>query len=203
VAEDVRGVKELTFVLTVFSELLLGGSFVLTLLAPGIRVWPPPSRRSWQYRYTWTLTIITFVGILTLGFIDQDSFVFDGRVLLAVGGTLIAVGSTFALWAVASLGWRSSLGLGGDLVTSGAYKHSRNPQYVGGIAFLAGYAIACDSLLAAIAVVLGVAVLALMPFIEEPWLRQRFGPEYEKYYSSRVPRFVGLSGRQRTGAPPG
>jgi hypothetical protein len=49
-------------------------------------------------------------------------------------------------------------------------------------------------------VVLGVAVLALMPFIEESWLRQRFGAEYEKYYSSGVARFVGLIGWKPPGA---
>jgi hypothetical protein len=42
--------------------------FVLTLVVPGSRAWPPPGRDfSRQYRYAWTLTAASFAGIVALG----------------------------------------------------------------------------------------------------------------------------------------
>ena len=86
----------------------------------------------------------------------------------------------------------ASFGLQGRLVTSGSYRYSRNPQCVGFIVGYLGYGLLCNSLLALIAAVLLGVELALSPFAEEPWLRERFGQEYEEY-SRRVPRFFGVT----------
>ncbi len=181
--------KEALFVVTVVAEILLGASLLLTLIIPSFRVWPPPGRSSWQYRYTWALTIISLVGILVLGILDWDTFLLSNPVRFVVGSVLILSGAAFALWGVSALSWHSSLGLGGRLTSTGPYRYSRNPQYVGDIALLAGYAVLCNSLLTTIAVALGIVWFILAPFAEEPWLRGRFGPAYERYASS-VPRFL-------------
>ena len=181
--------KEALFVVTVVAEILLGASLILTLVIPSFRIWPPPGRSSWQYRYTWALTIISLVGILLLGILDWDTFLLSNPVRFVIGGVLVMGGAAFALWGVRALSWRASLGLGGRLTSTGPYRYSRNPQYVGDIALLAGYAVLCNSLLTTIAAALGIAWFVLAPFTEEPWLRQRFGSEYERYASS-VPRFL-------------
>ena len=98
------------------------------------------------------------------------------------------------------LGVRASQGLASNLVTTGAYRYSRNPQYVGAIPAVLGYAILCNSTLALAAALLVSGWLALVPFAEESWCRERLGEAYEKY-ARQVPRFFGLRRPREQGAP--
>jgi len=177
------------FRVTVISEVLLGGGLILTLIKPRLRIWPPPERRSWQYAYTWMLTIVSMLGTMVLGILDWDSFVFGHWVRFVVGGVLFCLGLAFALWGIRSLGVHATQGLEGQFVTTGAYTYSRNPQYVGDILCFAGYAVVCNSRLAFVTSLLGIAWFILTPFTEEPWLRERFGGPYDEY-AARVPRLV-------------
>ena len=187
------------FIFTLICELFLGGSLVLTLAIPQIRVWPPPGRKSWQYHYTWGLTIASFLGIVAIGILDWNSFIFIHWVHSAIGSTLIMIGLSFATWSIHTLSVQTTLGLGGSLIKTGPYRYSRNPQYVGDIVALAGYAILTNSWMALITAILGMAWFALAPFTEEPWLSEHYGEEYEKY-KSEVPRF--LFSRKRSSANP-
>ncbi len=177
------------FAITLFLEVLLGGSLVLTLLMPNFRAWPPPSRDSWQYRFTWTLTILSLVGTITVGILDWDTFVFPQWARFLVGIPLLVGGNALALWGVRTLSVHASLGLKGKLVTSGPYRFTRNPQYVGDIIALLGFALLCNSLLASINVLVGALWFVLAPFTEEPWLRKQYGAAYEEYVR-KVPRFL-------------
>jgi protein-S-isoprenylcysteine O-methyltransferase Ste14 len=76
------------------------------------------------------------------------------------------------------------------LVVAGPYRHFRHPMIAGVALVLAGEVLALGS--TGVAIVLGafVAVNALyLPLVEEPALRRRFGPEYERYMAN-VPRWV-------------
>ena len=182
---------------TIGAQLLLGGSLVLTLLVPRIRVWPPPKRRSWQYVYTWGLTLISFGGVLALGFLGWNSFVLEHCLRVPIGFGLIVSSIVLVVWAVRTLGLYASQGLGGTLVDNGPYGFTRNPQYVADIAMLAGFAVLANSTYAWITCLLGMAWFVLAPFTEEPWLRDQFGIEYD-LYMKRVPRF--LSFKRQGGA---
>ena len=182
---------------TLVAQLLLGGSLVLTLRAPRIRIWPPPRRRSWQYVYTWGLTLISFAGILALGFLGWNSFVLEHCLRVPIGFGLIISSIVLVVWAVRILGLHASQGLGGTLVEEGPYRFTRNPQYVADIGMLAGFAVLANSTYAWITCLLGMVWFALAPFTEEPWLRDQFGIEYD-LYMKRVPRF--LSFKRQGGA---
>ncbi len=177
------------FTLTLLAELLLGAGLVLTLVRPGLRIWPPPGRDSWQYRGIWALTLVSSLGVVLTGLLDWNRCAFGHWLRLPVGGALAVGGLLLALWGVRTLSVHASLGLGGRLVESGPYRYTRNPQYVGDIALLLGWAILCNSLLTWMLCLLGMAWFALAPFTEEPWLREQHGPPYDAY-RSRVPRFV-------------
>jgi len=99
------------FRVTVISEVLLGGGLILTLIKPRLRIWPPPERRSWQYAYTWMLTIVSALGMMALGILDWDSFVFGHWVRFVLGGGLFCHGLAFALWGMRSLGIHATQGL--------------------------------------------------------------------------------------------
>jgi protein-S-isoprenylcysteine O-methyltransferase Ste14 len=88
------------------------------------------------------------------------------------------------------------------LMTGGPYAFSRNPMYVGELALWLGWAVLYGS----IPVLIGFAVLAtvvrLLAPSEERALEANFGEVYCRY-KARVPRWVGLRGRERAKAEPG
>lgn len=188
------------FALVVGSEALLLASLVRSIASPANRVWPPPRRQSWQYWLTWGLTSVALGGALLLGLLDWNRFVFPASVRYPLGTLFIAGGLSFASWGLRTLGTHASLGLGGEFVVTGPYRWSRNPEYVGDIVALLGYAIFCNSLLVLVAAALGACWFVLAPFAEEPWLRERHGADYDEYVRN-VPRFVG-SGRRPTHREP-
>ncbi len=137
------------------------------------------------------LASLGMLGTTILGILDWNTFDVP-QWLRVAGGFLAAIGTSFALWGVRELGARATQGLGGELATTGPYRYSRNPQYVGDIALLLGFGLLCNSALTLTAVALGIVWFALAPFAEEPWLRECLGPPYEEY-TRRVPRFLGSS----------
>jgi len=183
-------VKELAFTLTLGAELVLGAILAWSIARPGARVWPPPGRHSWQYRVVWVFTDIAAVGILAVGVLDWNTFAIGHWLRLPIGGGLALAGLALALWGVRTLGMHRSLGLKEALVEAGPYRFTRNPQYVGDIALLVGWAIVSNSLQTWIVSVLGAAWFALAPFTEEPWLRKQYGEAYDGY-RHRVRRYLG------------
>jgi protein-S-isoprenylcysteine O-methyltransferase Ste14 len=86
--------------------------------------------------------------------------------------------------------FRATWGLAFDqLVTTGPYSVSRNPQIVGAITFLLGAALLGRSSGAAMAAVLYAAIAVIWIRLEEEALEQRYGLAYREY-RRRVPRFL-------------
>lgn len=175
------------FIVTLAAEMLL-----LVALAASVygwrRVWPPPGRRSWEFWGVWSLTGVTFVGILAVGVLDRNALGLPGVVRFGVGLPLTALGLGLAFWALGVMGWHRASGLTGELVDEGPYRFSRNPQYLGDAVALVGWSVWSGS--AACALLSGIAVVLLVatPFAEEPWLAERLGDAYRRY-RSEVPRF--------------
>ncbi|OEF99881.1 hypothetical protein BHF71_01530 [Vulcanibacillus modesticaldus] len=117
-------------VISTITGFLWAGSLVITIVSSKYKIWPPPARNSWQYWYTWILTIITVFGTLVISILDRNTFIFTHPSRLLIGGILMVSGIVFALWGVRTLNVHMSLGLKGKLIMEGPYKYSRNPQYV-------------------------------------------------------------------------
>lgn len=180
---------QILFWLVLAAVLLNGAAVVLSILRPDRRIWPPPGRDSWQYRYNGVTVYTGLCGLLALGIADWNSFVFHGAGRFAVGGLLMAC-ALFALWGYLTLGARASQGLGESLVTTGPYRCSRNPQYVGTIPAVLGYAVFCNSGLALVVALLLCIWFALVPFAEESWCREHLGSAWDDY-AAVVPRYLG------------
>jgi protein-S-isoprenylcysteine O-methyltransferase Ste14 len=183
-------VKQLLFWIVLTAAVLNGATVALSIVRPDLRVWPPPRRDSWQYFYNGVTSFTALLGVVVLGVIDWNTFALHHWARFLVGGMLMACGF-FALWGYLTLGAHASQGLGGDLVTTGAYQYSRNPQYVGTIPAVLGYAVICNSILALVAALPVVGWFVLVPFAEESWCREHLGAAYEEY-AKKVPRFLGL-----------
>ena len=78
-----------------------------------------------------------------------------------------------------------------ELVTTGLYRWSRNPMYLGLIVVLAGWGITLDSLTPFIAILLFQRLLVVMQIApEEAALEEKFGDKY-RAYKQRVHRWAG------------
>lgn len=107
-----------------------------------------------------------------------------------IGAPLIVVGNVLAWWGVATIGVRNATGaMEGDLARTGIYRYSRNPQYVGDIAILAGWVLLAASTQVLLATLPGIACFLLAPIPEERALSEKFGEAYEEYREN-VPRFL-------------
>ena len=177
------------------AELFLLAAVIVSIRWPRQRMWPPPGQRSWQFWSIWVATAVAFLGSAGLAFLDYDSFVLDHVAWKWVGGTLIVLGTALADWGVRTLTSRTSRGLGGRFHWRGPYRWTRNPQYLGHMAFALGVMLAFDSTLLVVIGLIAIACLLLAPIAEEPWLAERYGEEYQEYLRA-VPRFLGRPRRR-------
>jgi protein-S-isoprenylcysteine O-methyltransferase Ste14 len=159
--------------ITLAAQAVLFGFTAISFLAPAHRVWPPPSRDSWQFYATWFLSWVALSGVFLLALLGGNSLGLPAWLRAGLGIPLLVLGVRLIAWGFRELTVPTSLGLAGALVRSGPYRFSRNPQYLGTCIYLVGL------------------WFAATPFVEEPWLAERFGAEYESYRRA-VPRFLGL-----------
>ena len=114
----------------------------------------------------------------------------------------IALGAMLLLWCVrdfyvAGRGTLAPWAPPERLVTRGLYRVSRNPMYVAVVMILAGWASAFGS--SRLWIYAGLVALAFHLRVvlgEEPWLARRHGDAWTMY-RARVPRWLGLSSRDR------
>ena len=114
---------------------------------------------------------------------------------LAPAAVLLCLGTFLVLWCVREF---YAVGRGTlapwdpprRLVTSGPYRISRNPMYIGVATILAAWCILWESRTLEIYSVLFVIAVHLRVIrYEEPWAAREFGSDWDAY-RSRVPRWV-------------
>ncbi|WP_457107671.1 methyltransferase family protein [Methylobacterium sp. P5_C11] len=126
------------------------------------------------------------LGLTTERFVTLRSFGIDGRVLVATGGLLFVAGVAMML-AAAGLFRRLGTNVRPSqptalIATTGPYRWTRNPMYLGMALIYAGLAISLD----------GPVALALLPLVliaiqtqviarEERYLEAKFGDDYRRY----------------------
>jgi len=83
------------------------------------------------------------------------------------------------------------------LITTGIYRWSRNPQFIGWFLMLLGISIIGRSGFALALTIVFMAVIHLYTIrLAEPYLKQLYGEDY-RLYKSRVARWIGLPGTGR------
>ena len=113
---------------------------------------------------------------------------------VAIAAAVLGLGTLLLLWCVrefyvAGRGTLAPWAPPKHLVTTGPYRRSRNPMYVGVLTILIGWSILWDSrTLLIYALVVAAAVYVRVLLAEEPWAARNFGAEWEAY-RARVPRW--------------
>ncbi|MEJ2240525.1 MAG: isoprenylcysteine carboxylmethyltransferase family protein [Candidatus Bathyarchaeota archaeon] len=169
--------------------LLIG--VAISIFSPENRIWPPPRKDSWQFWVSWILFDVGMIGSGLIGFVDFNILGYGFWIHILVGGLAIIIGSGIALWGVRTLSMYQSFGLKGKLVTEGPYQYLRNPQYLGFILMYTGVILVTYSFMALVTGLVMIVIFFILPFSEEPWLKQQYGEAYVKY-CRQVPRFFSL-----------
>jgi protein-S-isoprenylcysteine O-methyltransferase Ste14 len=182
---------EILFYTVLLSDIILLLGVVFSTAFPRYRIWPPPSKSSWQYWVSWFFIILSSTGVPVIGLLDLGSFWQLHWAWFVIGGVLILIAAMLSYWGLRTLSLHQSLGLEGELITSGPYKYTRNPQYLALILFYLSVILIAGSYLTLLTGGLLILMYSITPFCEEPWLVEQFGKEYVQY-RREVPRFVGF-----------
>lgn len=129
-----------------------------------------------------------------------------------VGIAVALIGELLRVWAVGYSGvtTRSEVVTAPELVTAGPYAYARNPLYIGNAIIALGFWLAFSGnvpmraslFMLAVVALLIVAVYAIIIPLEESYLAETFGAEYESY-RRLVARIVPLSSPLSTKARQG
>ncbi|WP_336135394.1 methyltransferase family protein [Natronomonas amylolytica] len=165
-----------------------------TLLATtvgDVRFWPP-GETAWKARLHWGLVTVFNIALVGTAVLDWNSWVLPRPTSLVIGVGLALVGAVVFGYSVRVMDAEETSGGNPEtLYTDGPYARSRNPQYVGMIIGITGFALLVNAPSVAGLAILHIFWVVLLPFAEEPWLREQFGEEYDRY-RERVPRFIGF-----------
>lgn len=180
-----------TFTVALAALAALNGLLLLTAFTEVLKLWPTPSRQSWQSYIFWPLFrtglgLTILLGVAKFGLAPSHDLPAMMGVALALAGLGVTVYGYF------DLGIENTYCSDDGLVTSGLYRYSRNPQYVASMLSFLGLAIAAGSMDVTVLSALAICVYSLMPLAEEPWLSRVYGASYE-LYKERTPRFFSLS----------
>jgi len=145
-------------------------ALVLTLCLKNVQVWPPPSKRSWQFWFTWISFSYFMAGIPILGILDQGTLGLNHYPRFIIAGILILISVPIGLSAIHQLSFKQTLGLEGKFITTGIYRYTRNPQYVTHILLIAAVVLVANSALALQVGIPYALWFMLAPFSEEAWL---------------------------------
>jgi protein-S-isoprenylcysteine O-methyltransferase Ste14 len=123
---------------------------------------------------------------VTLGFVFAVGvlyFASPTRESLVAGAAIGVVGEAIRLWAAGHLEKSR------EVTTSGPYRFTRHPLYLGSSIMALGIAVGCRSILVALLAFIYMATtIAAAIRTEEAFLRSRFGDEYDAYAEARAPR---------------
>ena len=112
----------------------------------------------------------------------------------AAGALVLSLGTLLLLWCVrefyvAGRGTLAPWAPPKRLVTTGPYRMSRNPMYLGVITILMGWTVLWGSRALLVYTLVAMAAVQIRVLVsEEPWAARHFGAEWEAY-RARVPRW--------------
>ena len=152
------------------------------------RFWPSP--HGWKRIYGMILTLLWVPGFFILSILDWGSLNISDSIFgygsFGVGAGILAAGIYINVSATRDLG--SGYIKEGELVTTGWYSYTRNPQYIGNLLLGLGAIITFNTLLGLIVGIPATLWFLLAPYAEEPVLHEMHGEAYTEY-CRRTPRW--------------
>jgi protein-S-isoprenylcysteine O-methyltransferase Ste14 len=175
-----------------FSVWWISGPWLVLLLYWGmaaLRVQPARRREAPLSRLRHSVLIVLAAFLLFSNQLQwgplSRRFLPDHPAVFFAGVALTMIGVCFAIWARYHLGayWSGTVTIKQDhrLIRTGPYAVVRHPIYAGILFGMLGTAVAVGELRGVLAVLLFFAAFSIKIRLEECWLLQEIGPEYEQY----------------------
>ena len=151
----------------------------------------PMERKNGAFYLMWLLFYFVFSSNFALVLLDWDTGTWRSSSRFFIGAPLALFGALLVTWGMTTLGAQKTSGIAVDrrVVTTGPYRFTRNPQYLGDMALFAGVVVMANSELALDTHALTCLVFVIGPLAEEPWLERQFGEVYVAYRRD-VARFL-------------
>jgi len=178
-------------IVALLCEAVLGAALIWSILFPKRRLWPLRRESTLSFLMVWLIPLAVFVCAFIAGIAEWSMMGWPVLLQWGVGVSLILLGTVIVWLAVFNIGLKATSGVEAELKSEGVYRWSRNPQYVAYMSILLGWAILSGSSAAWVIGVVGVALFAVAPFAEEPWMKGVYGEAYQAY-KARTPRFIGI-----------
>ena len=168
---------------------IIFGFILWSIFFSSKRIWPPPSKQSWQYKIYWNLFYIGIILDIILIIQEFNIWVIHNEIRYFIGIPLILIGTFIVSFGVYILGIKNTYGLENGFTDKTPYKYTRNPQYLGDIILILGLILFVNSLNLTVLFLLTIIIFIIMPFSEEIWLEEKYGNEYIKY-KNKTSRFI-------------
>ena len=177
------------FYLNLLVHYIIFGLVLWSIFFSSKRIWPPPSKQSWQYKIYWYLFYIGVVLDIVLVVQEFNIWIVPNEIRYFIGIPLIAIGTFVVSYGIYTLGIKNTYGLENGFTTQTPYKYTRNPQYLGDIVLLIGLILFVNSLNLTVLFLLTIIIFIIMPFSEEIWLEEKYGNQYIEY-KNKTSRFI-------------
>jgi protein-S-isoprenylcysteine O-methyltransferase Ste14 len=177
------------FQINLIAHYMLLGAIIFSIIQPKNRIWPSPKQQSWRFYGYWVLFYLSLGLTIFLTFLTWNSWIISPKISFFIGIPLAMLGGSFSIWGIYSLGIVNTHGIKDGFIEFGAYQFTRNPQYLGDIVLIIGLLLIANSIYVAVFLLLEIMMFTIMPFSEEPLLKEQYGDEYIKY-KNRTSRFL-------------
>lgn len=156
-----------------------------------------PGSRGWWHRHTFNFFRAAILGVCitrlvvdidpwlgVIGWLYQPMVLVVGMIAMLIAFTLVNY-----LQAYMHEDWRSGVdSKGGQLLTEGPYRRTRNPVFMAVILGQLGFFLALPSVFSLVCLVVGVTVMVRQASVEEQALEKRHGDRYREY-RKQTPRW--------------
>ena len=180
--------KNDVFLLSMVIHYAYLGIVVWSVVFPARRIWPPLQKWTWKYIVSWGLFLGAVGSDIIMMLYGQSSLMPIGDEKYYLGMPLVIVGFLFLGWGIHTLGMERTSGVAGEFISTGLYKFTRNPQYIGDILLFSGMMVISNSFWSVAGFTLLILAFLLMPLAEEQWLEEAYGESYKRY-KMITPRF--------------
>ena len=181
--------NNIIFYLNLLVHYIIFGLVLWSILFSSKRIWPPPSKQSWQYKIYWYLFYIGVVLDIVLVVQEFNIWIVPNEIRYLIGIPLILIGGFIVSYGIYTLGIKNTYGLENGFADKSPYKYTRNPQYLGDIILIIGLILFVNSLNLTVLFLLTIIIFIIMPFSEEIWLEEKYGNQYVEY-KNKTSRFI-------------
>jgi len=102
--------NNIIFYLNLLVHYIIFGLVLWSILFPSKRIWPPPSKQSWQYKIYWYLFYIGVVLDIVLVVQEFNIWIVPNEIRYLIGIPLILIGGFIVSYGIYTLGIKNTYG---------------------------------------------------------------------------------------------